>query len=37
MLVSYEPLPWSATRYGFEEISILVPKPASDREHMSVR
>jgi hypothetical protein len=26
LLVSYEPLDWPSTRYGFEEISILVPK-----------
>ncbi len=30
MLVSYEPLVWSATRYGFEEITVLVPKNPCD-------
>jgi hypothetical protein len=29
LLVSYEPLEWPGTRYGFEEVSILVPKTAA--------
>jgi hypothetical protein len=28
LLVSYEPLEWPSTRYGFEEITVLVPKTA---------
>ena len=26
MMVSFEYLPWPGTRYGFEEITVLVPK-----------
>ena len=26
LLVSYEPVMWQGTRYGFEEITVLVPK-----------
>jgi len=26
LLFSFEPVPWSATRYGFQEIAILVPR-----------
>ena len=37
LLVSYEPLPWSATRYGFEEITILVPKTVSDSARVGSR
>ena len=28
LLVSYEPVMWQGTRYGFEEITVLVPKTA---------
>ncbi len=37
MLVSYEPLVWSATRYGFEEITVLVPKEPRSRGQVEVR
>ena len=37
MLVSYEPLTWSAIRYGFEEITVLVPKTASGHERLGAR
>jgi hypothetical protein len=30
ILYPFEPLPWKTTRYGFQEISILVPRPRSD-------
>ncbi len=30
MMVSYEPLAWPGTRYGFEEITILVPRASDD-------
>jgi hypothetical protein len=31
LLVSFEPLPWPTRRYGFQDITVLVPKPASAR------
>jgi hypothetical protein len=34
MLVSYEPLEWSGTRYGFEEITVLVPKTVPGPERL---
>ena len=32
LLVSYEPLLWPGTRYGFEEITVLVPKTVTGPE-----
>jgi hypothetical protein len=29
IMYPFEPLPWTATRYGFQDITILVPKPRS--------
>jgi hypothetical protein len=37
MVVSYEPLPWQATRYGFEEIAILVPRDPGDPGRLGSR
>jgi len=37
MLVSYEPLVWSSTRYGFEEITILVPKEPRGPSQVGLR
>ena len=36
-MLSFEPLPWPGLRYGFEEITILVPKLVSDRERSGTR
>ncbi len=38
LLVSYEPVMWQGTRYGFEEITVLVPKtvPGADRARAPV-
>jgi hypothetical protein len=30
LLVSYEPLEWPGTRYGFEEISVLIPRATAE-------
>jgi hypothetical protein len=37
MLVSYEHLPWPGLRYGFEEITLLVPKTAAIPDRVGVR
>jgi hypothetical protein len=37
MLVPYEPLPWSPLRYGFEEITVLVPNTAPGPARLGIR
>jgi len=37
LLVSYEPLLWPATRYGFAEITVLVPKTSPGPERFGIR
>jgi hypothetical protein len=33
LLFSFEPVPFTATRYGFKEITILAPKPVAQLDH----